>query len=176
MKILFSAMLSFCAPFVFGQILHNGIVLQQQWPPRYEVPTVRKEMPVPYLSNKPEVIPVNTGRQLFVDSFLISKTDLKPIYHTPNFYEKNPILAPDKEWENTIEGAPYASPFSDGIWYDETDGKFKMWYLAGAGMIHKQDNQTFYTCYAESTDGKLWVKVNQDIVPGTAIEMLQPYG
>lgn len=44
-----------------------------------------------------------------------------------------------------------------------------MWYLAGAGMMHKEDNQTFYTCYAESKDGKKWEKVNQDIVPGTNI-------
>lgn len=44
-----------------------------------------------------------------------------------------------------------------------------MWYLAGAGTMHKQSNQTFYTCYAESKDGKNWKKVNLDIVPGTNI-------
>lgn len=152
-----------------AQTLSNGIILPVQWPPRYEVPPVRQEMPVPYLSQKPEVIPINTGRQLFVDSFLIAHTDLKSVYHTPHFYAHNPVLEPDKEWEKTIEGAPYAAPFSDGIWYDEKDGKYKMWYLAGAGSIHKEDKQTFYTCYAESADGKLWEKVNQDIVPGTNI-------
>lgn len=149
--------------------LHNGIVLPKQWPPRRAIPTERHEMEVPYLDNKPKVIPINTGRQLFVDNFLISETNLTSVYHTPKFYENNPVLEPDKEWEKTTEGALYAAPFSDGIWYDEKDGKYKMWYLAGAGTIHKQDNQTFYTCYAESNDGKHWNKVNQDVVPGTNI-------
>ena len=44
---------------------------------------------------------------------LIAETVLQPIYHTPNFYPQNPVLEPDKEWENTTEGAPYAAPFSD---------------------------------------------------------------
>lgn len=152
-----------------AQTLHNGIQLPKQWPPRYEVPTVAKEMPVPYLDKKPEVIPVNTGRQLFVDNFLISETNLTQVCHTPNFYEGNPVVEPDKEWEKTTSGAPYASPFSDGVWYDEKDGKFKMWYLAGAGSIHKETAQTFYTCYAESTDGKHWVKPDLGIVAGTNI-------
>lgn len=149
--------------------LGNGITLPTQWPPRYAIPTSREEMPVPYLVKKPEVIPVNIGRQLFVDSFLIAETNLKQVYHTPRFYENNPVLEPDKEWEKTVEGALYAAPFSDGIWYDDAEKKYKMWYLAGAGMMHKEDNQTFYTCYAESQDGKKWEKVNQDIVPGTNI-------
>lgn len=86
-----------------------------------------------------------------------------------SFYENNPVLEPSEEWENTIEGAPYAAPFSDGIWFDDKDCKFKMWYLAGAGSIHKDEKQTFYTCYAESLDGKYWKKVTQDVVPGTNI-------
>ena len=32
-----------------------------------------------------------------------------------------------KEW---LDITPYAAPFSDGIWYDESKQKFKMWYLA----------------------------------------------
>lgn len=149
--------------------LSNGIELPAQWPPRYEVPAERKEMPVPYLQQKPEVIPVNTGRQLFVDSFLIEETTLVPVYHKPNFYAGNPVLEPTEKWEETTEGAPYASPFSDGIWYDDQTGKFRMWYLAGAGTIHKQSNQTFYTCYAESEDGKHWTKPTLELVPGTNI-------
>lgn len=152
-----------------GEILYNGIQLPAQWPPRYEEPAAAAEMPVPYLVNKPAVIPVNTGRQLFVDSFLIAETNLVPVYQTPDFYAGNPVLEPTAPWENTIEGAPYAAPFSDGIWYDDKDGKFKMWYLAGAGSIHKQDKQTFYTCYAESEDGIHWVKPMLDLVKGTCI-------
>lgn len=154
---------------MMAQTLHNGIVLPKQWPPVIPEPKVRQEMPVPYLKNKPDVIPVNTGRQLFVDGFLIESTNLESVYHTPNFYSGNPVLEPDKDWEKTIEGAMYASPFSDGIWYDEKIGKFRMWYLAGGGTIHKQDKQTFYTCYAESEDGKSWIKPKLDIVTGTNI-------
>lgn len=157
------------ATLTFAQTLHNGITLPEQWPPRRPAPTVRKEMLVPYLDSKPTVIPINTGRQLFVDNFLVKETNLESVYHTPNYYAGNPVLEPDKEWEKTIQGALYAAPFSDGIWYDDKDGKYKMWYLAGAGSIHKDEKQTFYTCYAESTDGKHWEKVNQDIVPGTNI-------
>lgn len=162
-------LLAFVSPCLMAQTLHNGITLPKQWPPERSIPTERKEMPVPYLQHKPSVIPVNTGRQLFVDSFLIAETNLESVYHTPDFYAGNPVLEPDKEWEKTIEGALYASPFSDGIWYDEKEGKYRMWYLAGAGSIHKHEKQTFYTCYAESEDGKLWRKVSQDIVPGTNI-------
>ncbi|WP_425591998.1 hypothetical protein [Bacteroides zoogleoformans] len=149
--------------------LYNGIVIPDQWPPRYAEPDTAAVMPVPYLDNKPLVIPVNVGRQLFVDNFLISETNLTPIYHKPHFYVGNPILEPSAEWENTTEGAPYAAPFSDGIGYDEKERKFKMWYLAGAGSIHKQDKQTFYTGYAESNDGKHWIKPELDLVKGTCL-------
>lgn len=152
-----------------NQVLYNGIELPEVWPPRYAEPQKAESMPVPYLENKPQVIPVNVGRQLFVDNFLISETDLTPVYHTPDWYDGNPVLEPTEEWENTTEGAPYAAPFSDGIWYDDQDGKFKMWYLAGAGMIHKQDAQTFYTGYAESTDGIHWVKPELDLIKGTCL-------
>lgn len=143
---------------ILGQTLHNGVVLPEIWPPRYEAPATRKGMPVPYLRHKPSVIPINTGRQLFVDDFLISQTSLEKQFHTPHFYTGNPVLEPDREWEQTTQGALYAAPFSDGIWYDEQDNKFKMWYLAGAGLLHKGDKQTFYTAYAESADGKHWIK------------------
>lgn len=152
-KIFVSSVLVVAASLAVAQTLHNGIVLPAEWPPRYPIPTMRKEMPVPYLRQKPEVIPVNTGRQLFVDSFLIAKTTLIPVFHTPVFYEGNPVLEPDKEWEKTMQGAVYAAPFSDGVWYDDKDGKFKMWYLAGAGTVHKDNSQAFYTGYAESADG-----------------------
>ena len=59
-----------------GDVLYNGIQLPEQWPPRYAEPDSAALMPVPYLENKPSVIPVNVGRQLFVDNFLISETNL----------------------------------------------------------------------------------------------------
>lgn len=67
------------------KILSNGIVCPEQWPPRYEEPATAQDMPIPYLKTKPEVIPVNVGRQLFVDNFLIAETNLQQVAHTPNF-------------------------------------------------------------------------------------------
>lgn len=149
--------------------LCNGIELPEVWPPRYKVPESRQEMPLPYIDKKPEVIPINVGRQLFVDDFLISSSNnMSRISHHAIFYDHNPILKPDREWEVTFEGSPYAAPFSDGIWYDEQENKYKMWYLAGAGMLHKH-KQSFYTCYAESDDGKHWNKIERDVYPHTNI-------
>lgn len=150
------------------KVLHNGIVLPDEWPPQYGEAEKREEMRTPWLEEKPEVIPVNTGRQLFVDDFLISHTNLERVFHTPDFYEGNPVLGVDREWEYTPEGYPYAAPFSDGIWYDDRDGKFKMWYLAGAGKVNREKH-SLCTCYAESDDGIHWVKPNLDVVPGTNI-------
>lgn len=163
------ALLACCASLAQQRVLPNGIELPAQWPPRYEEPAKAQDMPVPYLTAKPSVIPINVGRQLFVDNFLVSATNMTQVAHAPNFYAANPVLEPSEEWEKTIEGAPYAAPFSDGIWYDEKDGKFKMWYLAGAGILHKQDKQTFYTGYAESADGKKWTKPQVGVFNNTNI-------
>lgn len=151
-----------------SKVLFNGIELPDIWPPRYEEPKKRQEMPLPYLEHKPEVIPINVGRQLFVDDFLIQSSDLQKVFHTPEFYSYNPVLKVDREWENTVEGYPYAAPFSDGIWFDPKDNKFKMWYLAGAGTINTVKH-SLCTCYAESEDGIHWVKPELDVVPGTNI-------
>lgn len=153
---------------VNAQTLDNGITLPSVWPPRYADPTAPKEMPVPYLKQKPEVLLINRGRQLFVDSFLISNTNLTSVYHKANYYDLNPVLKVDRKWELTPEGYEYAAPFSDGIWYDDKDGKFKMWYLAGAGYVDTLKH-SLYTCYAESLDGKTWTKPSLDIVPGTNV-------
>ena len=63
-----------------GRTLHNGIVLPEQWPPSMIDDGVRCEMSLPYISNKPTVISVNLGRQLFVDDFLIAETDMAVSY------------------------------------------------------------------------------------------------
>ena len=41
-----------------GRTLHNGIVLPEQWPPSMIDDGVRREMSLPYISNKPTVISV----------------------------------------------------------------------------------------------------------------------
>ena len=145
-------------------ILYNGIVLPEVWPPRYSTGQSQNR-PVPWLESKPEVIPVDIGRQLFIDDYLIKETDMETVYHEPSFFSDNPVLEPDQDWEVTLDGVPYSAPFSDGIWYDEKDGKFKMWYLTGGASVGKK----FCTAYAESDDGKNWKKPVLDIVSGTSI-------
>jgi len=141
-----------------GETLYNGIELPDQWPPNYGV-LKREPMPVPYLDSPPEVINIDVGRQLFVDDFLVEKTTLQRTFHQPEYYDGNPIIKPDKPWEN--EGpAPFAGPFSGGVWYDSRDKLFKMWYIG---------SYINYTCYATSKDGIHWDKPELDVVPGTNI-------
>src|SRR5690554_4543816 len=49
-------------------------------------------MAVPYLSNPPEIIPINVGRQLFVDNFLVEQTNLDRVFHQAEKYAGNPVL------------------------------------------------------------------------------------
>ena len=142
----------------------NGIKLPAIWPPRNENNEVRKSMDIPYLKNIPSVIPINIGRQLFVDDFLIDSTNLISVSHSPQYSIHNPVLEPDKEWEYNKNG-PYAAPFSDGVWFDEKDNKFKMWYLTGAGPEQKG----LRTAYAESIDGIKWEKPDLGIFGNTNI-------
>lgn len=138
--------------------LENGVEVPSVRTP-FNNEKERREMLIPYLEEKQKVVPINIGRQLFVDNYLIEKTNLSKVSH-PAVYDtkNNPILEPDKEWENNKSG-PYASPFSDGIWYDEKDAMFKMWYMAGSPL----DKQSFQTCYAESKDGIKWDKKILDL-------------
>jgi len=151
-----------------GTLLYNGIRLPAEWPPKNPVPAEPTDMHVPYLGNIPDIIQVSLGRQLLVDDFLIEETDLKRTYHYPRYYKGNPVLEPDKPWEYTASGYPYAAPFSDGIWYDEKDRKFKMWYSTGGGELNqKADRFNVVTAYATSDDGINWEKPALDVVQGT---------
>jgi hypothetical protein len=114
---------------VGGEVLYNGIRLPAKWPPRLDR-LDPDPMPVPYLADPPEVIPIDVGRQLFVDDFLIESTTLTRTFHRPEYYEGNPILKPEKPWERTGRG-PMAIPHSGGVCYDPKDRLFKMWYITG---------------------------------------------
>ncbi len=142
-----------------GEVLYNGIQLPAEWPPRKDALTRDPLAEPPYLANPPAVIPIDVGRQLFVDDFLIEETDLKRTFHAARYYPDNPVLTADTPWEH--EGrSPTAMPFSDGIWYDPADELFKMWYMGGYCQA---------TCYATSEDGITWAKPELDVVPGTNI-------
>ena len=55
-------------------------------------------------------------------------------------------------------------PLHSAVAYGEEEHKFKMWYSAGGGKL-----LGLVTCYAESSDGKVWIKPELDVVPGTNI-------
>jgi hypothetical protein len=112
-------------------------------------------MPVPYLNNPPQVIPIDVGRQLFVDDFLIEKTSLQRTYHVATPYSDNPVVRIDKPWEQAVQ-KPMASVFSDRVWFDPSDHLFKMWYMGSDD-----------TLYATSHDGIHWKKPSLDFKPGT---------
>jgi len=126
-----------------NEVLYNGIVLPQGWlgarAPRqqYEVPT--------YIVNPPAVIPIDIGRQLFVDDFLVEETTLTRTQHRPAMFAGNPVLRPFEFPDLN----PWAFPYSDGVWFDPADQRFKMWYLGGTGA---------QISYAYSLDGKQWVR------------------
>ena len=142
-----------------GETLYNGIQLPAPWPPRAEKLT-RDPMPLPYLASPPGVIPIDVGRQLFVDDFLIEQTTLKRTFHLAELHPKNPVLKPDKPWETVTQRDPTAMVFSDGVWFDPQGRLFKMWYMGG---------YVRGTCYAFSKDGIAWEKPALDVKPGTNI-------
>jgi len=141
-----------------GEVLYNGIRLATPWPPRLPAVTAEPVEP-PYLLSPPGVIPIDVGRQLFVDDFLVESTGLKRVFHQAEYHPASPVLKPDRPWEASGKG-PAAMVFSDGVWYDPQDRLFKMWYMSG----YVQD-----VAYAISEDGIHWRKPELDVRPGTNI-------
>ena len=113
-------------------------------------------------------IPIDVGRQLFVDDFLIESTNLQRTWHAATYHPANPVLKPERPWELRDDSAertntppnPTAMVFSDGVFYDPKDRLFKMWYMGGYVM---------QTCLATSTDGIHWARPEFDVVPHTNI-------
>jgi hypothetical protein len=141
-----------------GERLYNGIVLPAEWPPADLDPRDAAPMPVPYLDCPPKVIPIDIGRQLLVDDFLVATSTLARVFHLPKKYAGNPILRPETALELNGEKNDAAVPKSGGVWWDPAAKSFKMWYEAGwIGTI----------CYATSRDGLKWERPALDVVPGT---------
>jgi hypothetical protein len=148
-----------------AETLYNGIRLPDRWPPNLEA-AAYEPMECPYLSAPPEVIPIDVGRQLFVDDFLIAGTDLERVYHQAEYHPACPLVKPEHPWESNAKGAA-AMVFSDGVWFDPADRLFKMWYMAGYwGPL----------AYAFSEDGIRWTKPRLDVVAGTNIVLDAPRG
>src|SRR4051794_34462166 len=69
-----------------GRELPNGIRLPNQWPPANVVLSAEPQPEPFYLAKPPAVIPIDVGRQLFVDDFLIDQTDLRRTFHPAEYY------------------------------------------------------------------------------------------
>ena len=141
-----------------GERLYNGIVLPEEWPPQMIDPRNTAPMRVPYLESRPAVVPIDVGRQLFVDDFLVETTDLKRVFHMPIKYSGNPVLKPETELEINAPQNAAAVPKSGGVWWDPAEQQFKMWYEAG--WINT-------ICYATSKNGLSWKRPELDVNPGT---------
>lgn len=135
-----------------GETLYNGIELPDVWPPANGSPKKYEPMSVPYLEAPPAVVPIDVGRQLFVDDFLIENTTLTRVFHAAQDYPGNPLLTPStrqemtrSEEEGPQEGVVYLG--HGGVFYDPPEKMFKMWYTAGwRGAL----------ALAESRDGLRW--------------------
>ncbi|MDP7397118.1 MAG: glycosyl hydrolase family 32 [Lentisphaeria bacterium] len=167
-----------------GELLYNGIRLPAQWPPRAVDRSGPR--PAPYLSDPPEVIPIDVGRQLFVDDFLIEASDLERTYHRPTIDARGPVFKPETKLElegvipsgdpamymrdlglplsaddaamDRVPQRSVAAPNSGGVWFDPQDRLFKMWYMAGWFSA---------IAYATSADGIIWERPPLEFVPGT---------
>jgi hypothetical protein len=135
--------------------LYNGIVLSGSWPPRSGDPAADGPMALPYLDHPPAVIPIDIGRQLFVDDFLIETTDLSRTFHTAEKYEGNPVFKPETPVE-LAQAVCYLG--HGGVFYDSEDKLFKMWYSAGDldGAL----------AYATSREGFVWDRPDMGLPAG----------
>ncbi len=120
-----------------ADLLYNGIVLPDEWPPAVKWEDIQARHPLPeppYLKHPPGVIPIDVGRQLFVDNFLVEQTTLKATSHAAEYHPANPVFT---------EGMP----FSGGVFWDPREQMFKMWYYTKGS-----------TGYTTSRDGIHWEK------------------
>ena len=106
-------------------------------------------MPVPYLAHAAGVIPIDVGRQLFVDDFLIERDLADADVHRAAYVRATRCSGRRQAvGERTADAQepphPTAMVFSDGVWYDPATRLFKMWYMGGYSGT---------PCYATSEDG-----------------------
>jgi hypothetical protein len=170
--VVMSALLggSIVAPADSGErTLYNGIVLPEVWPPRDGNVMSVEPMKVPYLANPPKVIPIDVGRQLFVDDFLIEQTDLKRTFHAAEKFTGNPVLKASTKEELFIRedsGSKNASGgtvalLHGGAFYDPADQYLKLWFSGGSSLHFEM---------ARSRDGIHWERGPDKIAnPATVV-------
>jgi hypothetical protein len=134
-----------------GEVLYNGVQLPREWPPRdrtvqdiYNGKIISPFYLDPSHPGRPRVIPIDVGRQLFVDSFL-SEFEDNIERHTGQFVQDaKPPFPRDLPVESLM--------ISDGVWYDGEDGVLRIYYRC-KGMPSLGRTGTLRTCVATSKDG-----------------------
>ena len=110
-----------------------------------------------------ESIDVGSIRQLFLDDHVVDRVEaVQRQFHRPRRCRQNPILEPDRPWEQS-GGGVYL--FGGTVLYDEDDRVFKMWYRTSTELVETPDPGTreepdgvYRSCYATSEDGLEWEK------------------
>lgn len=149
--------------------LYNGIVLPEIWPPRDGDVKSVEPMKVPYLMSPPKVIPIDVGRQLFVDDFLIERTNLTRTFHAAEKFAGNPVLKAETKEElhihedsssKNVSGATVTT-LHGGAFYDPADQYFKLWFSGGSSL---------HFGVARSRDGIHWERGPDKIAnPATVV-------
>jgi hypothetical protein len=161
-----------------GELLHNGICLPRDWPPRWPTPNGLPpragNTTAPWIDAPPAVINISTGRQLFVDTFLIeSMLGLQLLNHAARWEEAAVLGAtepweamrsvPNQSWPQASRAIGYAQPFSGGVWWDDAHRPracYRAWYACGSNNPETSASSADPggCCYAESDDGVHFTK------------------
>lgn len=86
-------------------------------------------MPVPWLVQRPDVIPIDLGRQLFVDDFLVESCNMERVHHKPEPYAGNPVLEAGTEHEKAVQ--PRVGLQQGGVFYNPIEKRYEMFYHSG---------------------------------------------
>ncbi|MBQ3127360.1 MAG: hypothetical protein IJC15_09860 [Clostridia bacterium] len=125
-----------------SSLLYNGIRLPEVWPPENVQSGSFLEIDVPYLKtaeqggNHPGKVDIDVGRQLFVDDFLITSTNLTATHHEAVKSELNPLFV--------ISGSGFRTK-NGGFFYNAETKLFELYYNSGNKLM-----------YLSSTDGITW--------------------
>lgn len=135
-RFLAGSLVAYSLASLAGERLYNGIVLPDEWPPRNEEAFLNShEPPKPFYleeRNIPDPIPVDLGRQLFVDDFLVAEMKgLRREYPHPVKYAGNPVLKPETWLEENGTHNRTARPNGGGLWWDPHLKCYRLWYEAG---------------------------------------------
>ncbi|HUX96006.1 MAG TPA: hypothetical protein VMV47_09765 [Bacteroidales bacterium] len=97
--------------------------------------------------NNPEVLPIKSRLEIFVDSLLIeSLENLELRMHVPA--DRGTVLKFDRPWEGPFSA--YSTVIKDGPVY--------RLYYRGLATTKGESTNEEVTCYAESADGIIWTK------------------